>query len=598
MPTHYTFHIETEAVPTHWIRVEIAADATLHDLHGAIERHFALPASDKYAFFRSGIVGDRRTQFSGDAIESEYYADETPLTRLALRVGAKLAYVADVDTYTAFTLRVESVVNPATKLDAPRLLARGEKPVDPREAVRRELLRRIDAELVQEHDTDEPTEVTVVRTAELARSIYAFVDGDRERLSALSNAGAIDVESWLLDLPTFLSSHGRVEEALELSERGAAVFEPLHFATDRALILAMAGRSAEAQTLARRIIAENLDRPGELWVVIHAALTLHKAGESVEAEALIRRVLDAARDDQETRDDARIALTELLEDLGRADEAAVLLAESRASLDDADTRELARRDAMIADVGRNDPCPCGSEKKFKKCCGAPGATPARTDADCVSDLFVEMFEFVCKSTYVAEFDDAIPRFAGPEFRGLSLHDTVPLLPSDDAFEALLWWFVFDRKLADGTTPADRFFEKRRTTLSTAQRAAFEGMRRSHLSVVRHSIDVDDSGRLEDVLSGEVTRFPDRLPLDGPSAGPIHVVRIMQLSAGPVLAPIVLFTTKAAGAALESRLRANFQALRDRDPKVSIPELLKTHGELVYRDWSDVIAEDAAQATSM
>jgi len=24
-----------------------------------------------------------------------------------------------------------------------------------------------------------------------------------------------------------------------------------------------------------------------------------------------------------------------------------------------------------AKVGRNDPCPCGSGKKYKKCCGAP-----------------------------------------------------------------------------------------------------------------------------------------------------------------------------------------------------------------------------------
>ena len=23
-------------------------------------------------------------------------------------------------------------------------------------------------------------------------------------------------------------------------------------------------------------------------------------------------------------------------------------------------------------IGRNDPCPCGSGRKFKKCCGAPG----------------------------------------------------------------------------------------------------------------------------------------------------------------------------------------------------------------------------------
>lgn len=24
------------------------------------------------------------------------------------------------------------------------------------------------------------------------------------------------------------------------------------------------------------------------------------------------------------------------------------------------------------DVNRNDPCPCGSGKKYKKCCGLPG----------------------------------------------------------------------------------------------------------------------------------------------------------------------------------------------------------------------------------
>jgi SEC-C motif-containing protein len=25
---------------------------------------------------------------------------------------------------------------------------------------------------------------------------------------------------------------------------------------------------------------------------------------------------------------------------------------------------------QVAKVGRNDPCPCGSGKKYKKCCGA------------------------------------------------------------------------------------------------------------------------------------------------------------------------------------------------------------------------------------
>jgi uncharacterized protein YecA (UPF0149 family) len=27
-------------------------------------------------------------------------------------------------------------------------------------------------------------------------------------------------------------------------------------------------------------------------------------------------------------------------------------------------------------IGRNDPCPCGSGKKYKKCCGASGVLEA------------------------------------------------------------------------------------------------------------------------------------------------------------------------------------------------------------------------------
>ena len=30
-------------------------------------------------------------------------------------------------------------------------------------------------------------------------------------------------------------------------------------------------------------------------------------------------------------------------------------------------------------IGRNDPCPCGSGKKFKKCCGNNGTTRNATD---------------------------------------------------------------------------------------------------------------------------------------------------------------------------------------------------------------------------
>lgn len=37
-------------------------------------------------------------------------------------------------------------------------------------------------------------------------------------------------------------------------------------------------------------------------------------------------------------------------------------------------------------VGRNDPCPCGSGKKYKKCCGKGGAEEADMDASVVSEV--------------------------------------------------------------------------------------------------------------------------------------------------------------------------------------------------------------------
>ena len=35
-----------------------------------------------------------------------------------------------------------------------------------------------------------------------------------------------------------------------------------------------------------------------------------------------------------------------------------------------DGKQIARKPAVSRKVGRNDPCPCGSGKKYKKCCGA------------------------------------------------------------------------------------------------------------------------------------------------------------------------------------------------------------------------------------
>jgi len=39
-----------------------------------------------------------------------------------------------------------------------------------------------------------------------------------------------------------------------------------------------------------------------------------------------------------------------------------------------------RQRSSSSKIGRNDPCPCGSGKKYKKCHGMPGAPPLGSEA--------------------------------------------------------------------------------------------------------------------------------------------------------------------------------------------------------------------------
>jgi uncharacterized protein YecA (UPF0149 family) len=55
-------------------------------------------------------------------------------------------------------------------------------------------------------------------------------------------------------------------------------------------------------------------------------------------------------------------LAEVCDEQGRKGEAAQLRKEAK--------RSVAAPKVTTPKIGRNEPCPCGSGKKFKKCCGA------------------------------------------------------------------------------------------------------------------------------------------------------------------------------------------------------------------------------------
>lgn len=204
----------------------------------------------------------------------------------------------------------------------------------------------------------------------IALRLARELDGDADLFFALEEEAQSDLLSLLADLPMALAHAERTNEGAELATT-LAFLDPPHFLGDRAIILAEAGRHDEALAQVTHNLASQND---DLWAQVKAAEVYSLLDDPVRAEALLRSALEEA-DDDAVRDGALDRLLDLLTSQGRDEESTALLAAERARLDtlfkirQSDTvRPGATVQRTTAKVGRNDPCPCGSGKKHKKCC--------------------------------------------------------------------------------------------------------------------------------------------------------------------------------------------------------------------------------------
>jgi predicted Zn-dependent protease len=242
----------------------------------------------------------------------------------------------------------------------------GEGGVAPRASIAPSELEDIDQldELDQaEHSALDLKPEALLPANALARELAAALDGDIDRFFALEEATSADLLGMLADLPFALAQAQHVDEGAELANV-LAFLDPAHFHGERARLLASAGRREEA--LAQ--LAQNLETPsGDGWIEIKAAEAYLELGDAERAEALLHAAMLQTHDDH-VRGEAIDHLLELLSSQGRHAEVKALLAEERARLDALVEPRNETVQRVAPKVGRNDPCPCGSGKKHKKCC--------------------------------------------------------------------------------------------------------------------------------------------------------------------------------------------------------------------------------------
>jgi hypothetical protein len=113
----------------------------------------------------------------------------------------------------------------------------------------------------------------------------------------------------------------------------------------------------------------------------------------------------------------------------------------------------------MSKIGRNDPCPCGSGKKYKKCCLAQDQakqriSPPRDETDDLFEDALPTLEDLDEDLLSAETDDSVlAEYDFEPYVGKIISDDLPEISVDDQKLVDAWWSAY-RKMSD----ADRILQ--------------------------------------------------------------------------------------------------------------------------------------------
>jgi tetratricopeptide (TPR) repeat protein len=390
--------------------IDFDGRATLHDVHNAIQRELNLDNDHLYAFYLSGRYFDWSSEY-GLSQDSRHDSQRSVLFRLGLKPGQQFAYLFDFGDEHRHGVTVISITDVEAPLGRPVLVESagtapsqygdvdGDEPepyelpehlteVAPlAEAVlglserldelyvedeaKQALTSKDDKKLTEDDDeatrqdvADGPPQAILSLLRELstaALQLAGALEEDQEALHELDEwSQERELLPRLVELPLGLVNVGELDSALAVARAFTFLAVALEsFSADIAIIFAESGKRDEAIVQ----LESNLKQfPGSYLTVVKSGEAFEVLGDAAAAEASYRRAMELA-EDRIQEDEAFSQLVGLLEDMGRVEEIDALLSRS--------TDGEPRVDAEpLAPVGRNDPCPCGSRKKYKKCHGS------------------------------------------------------------------------------------------------------------------------------------------------------------------------------------------------------------------------------------
>jgi hypothetical protein len=244
----------------------------------------------------------------------------------------------------------------------------------------------------------------------------------------------------------------------------------------------------------------------------------------------------------------------------------------------------------VSAVGRNDPCPCGSGRKYKKCCLATSAQVpgAYTKAESES-AWAALGHFASRAEFAGDFAAAEASFFAPLGQGVPDELRRGLIAESQLF--FEGWFLCDFAFQDGRTAVEIFLEREGARLRSGERRYLERARLAYLcpyEVV--GVKAGENLDLLDLWTGQRIQVEERLGTQQLAQWDLLAARIL-LGAGdrPVIDGAAYVYPVDARADILKELRRGYRKLKGATPGMDLAAFFKYMGRVFYLLWLQHVA---------
>lgn len=161
---------------------------------------------------------------------------------------------------------------------------------------------------------------------------------------------------------------------------------------------------------------------------------------------------------------------------------------------------MVRRRDMMGKVGRNDPCPCGSGKKYKKCCALRGADDIfNTSLDPFTQYNEQFTEIKLKlDRYYTNTIKRLRRDSRKTFLFYAVNHSLP--PEHESLYSD--WLWFDRQTPEELSPAEHYLQENGSFMDKPLQECLQALCNSSLSIYKVIDSRDTILQVRDLFANE------------------------------------------------------------------------------------------------